>query len=356
MSTSVEHLVAQADHLIDLDRPDQALRLLGEALAQEPNHAGALCAAARAHLQTRRYDKALHAVELALAAEPDHPFPAYLRASILVAVKRPDALAAAESAVRLAPGWWPAHGVLARALVMLGRRDAALRVAQHVVALAPTESGAHYLLGDVADDVGRSTLAAAEFREALRLDPSDVAARIGLAGVDLRRGRIRSGADHLLGAAPQDPRAAGAAGALVQLVNLGFIFSLFGVGLSAFVALIALVIGGVAQGAALTWARLLCAVMAGALAIAFGWLATRVPRAARPLVRSMLRTNRNRLTPIGAGVVAVGLLAGYAASGQRLALVLLILLAFPAFLMADLMPDPDPDDEDRPRTADDILY
>jgi hypothetical protein len=131
---------------------------------------------------------------------------------------------------------------------------------------------------------------------------------------------------------------------------------LIGVGLSALVAIVALIAGAVNEGAGLTWARMICAVMAVVLALALGYVTTRVPKAAWPLVRSMMRTNSSRRLAIIGGVVAVGLLTAYAATGQRLVLFLLVLVGIPVALTMDLVPDPDPDDEHKPKTADDILY
>jgi hypothetical protein len=82
------------------------------------------------------------------------------------------------------------------------------------------------------------------------------------------------------------------------------------------------------------------------------FLATRIPPAARPLLRSMLRTNRNRFVPIFAGLAAVVLLGAFAATGQKAVLALLVLIAFPAFLMADQVGD----NPRGPRTVEDIFF
>src|SRR5262249_30263918 len=103
--------------------------------------------------------------------------------------------------------------------------------------------------------------------------------------------------------------------------------------------------------AGLVWAQVLCAAMAILLLGGLIFLATRIPAAARPLLRSMLRTNRNRFVPIFAGLAAVTLLAAFAVTGQKGVLALLVLIAFPAFLMADLVGD----DPKGPRSVEDIF-
>jgi tetratricopeptide (TPR) repeat protein len=351
-----DELVERAEHLVEVGRVDEAITFLGQALAADPHHVGALCELARAHSNKDRHLEALRAVDAALAVAPEHGYAAFLRAAVLVDAKFPQALAAAEYAVRLRPEFWPAHGVLARALNLAGRRREALDVARHTVSLAPAEPGAHRVLADVAEDAGDKKLAEAEYREALRLDPSDSIARIGLAGLDIRRGRIRSGAGHLLDAAPLDSRAAELAGGLRHLVSAGLMICLIGVAVSAVVAIIALIVGAVNETAGLTWARMVCAVMAVVMALALGYVTTRVPKAAWPLVRSMMRTNASRRLAIIGGLLAVGLLTAYAATGQRLVLFLLVIVGIPVALTLDLVPDPDPEDEHRPKTANDILY
>jgi hypothetical protein len=129
------------------------------------------------------------------------------------------------------------------------------------------------------------------------------------------------------------------------------VISLFGVALSAGVALVALIAGSFTH-TGLIWAQVLCAVMAALLLGGLVFLATRIPRAARPLLRSMLRTNRNRFVPIFAGLAAVALLTAFAATGQKAVLALLVLIAFPAFLMADQVGD----DPKGPRTVEDIFF
>lgn len=354
MTSQADQLVERAEHLIDIGRADDALRLLGEALAAEPQHAGALTEMARAHRVGKRPVEALRAVDRALAIAPQDGYAAYLRADILVDLKYPQALEAADHAVRVRPWWWAAHAVRARALVLFRRRDEALAAARHAVSLEPNIAGSHYALADVAEDIGHKDLAEAEYREALRLNPTDAAARIGLAGLDMRRWRLRRGADHLLEAAPLTPRAADIASGLQRFVDLAFMLCLAAVGVAALVAIASLIVGAVAGTGV---GRVMCAVMAGLLVFGSAFMATRMPRAGWPLIRSMVRVHRTRMLAVVAAPLAVALLGAYAATGQKLVLFVLVLVAIPLALTADLMsPEYNEEREKKPKTADDILY
>jgi tetratricopeptide (TPR) repeat protein len=345
-----DDLVLRAEHLLDIGRTDDALKLLQQAIAGDPTHVDALCTTARAYLRKGETDDALRAAETALSQDPASGYAAYLRAAALLTAGSPFALPAAELAVRLDPEFWPSYGTLAGALIKNGYPGQALEMAQRAVALAPHAAAAHTMLGGIADDARDRKLAESAYREALRLKPDYTAARVGLAALQFGRWRVRTAAGHLLAAAANDPAAAAAAGGLRTLITFGLVISLFGVALSAGVALVALIAGSFTQG--LVWAQVLCGVMAGLLLGGLIFLATRIPRAARPLLRSMLRTNRNRFVPIFAGLAAVALLAAFAATGQKAVLALLVLIAFPAFLMADQVGD----DPKGPRTAEDIFF
>jgi tetratricopeptide (TPR) repeat protein len=349
--SEADDLVLRAEHLLDIERTDDALKLLQQAIAADPTHVDALCTTARAYLRKGETDDALRAAETALSQDPASGYAAYLRAAVLLAAGSPFALQAAQLAVRLDPEFWPSYGTLAGALVKNGYPAQALEIAQQGVALAPHEAAVHTMLGGIADDAGQRKLAESAYREALRLKPDYTAARVGLAALQFGRWRVRTAAGHLIAAAANDPVAAAAAGGLRTLITFGMVISLFGVALSAGVALVALVAGSFTHPG-LVWAQVLCAVMAALLLGGLVFLATRIPRAARPLLRSMLRTNRNRFVPIFAGLAAVALLAAFAATGQKAVLAVLVLIAFPAFLMADQVGD----HPKGPRTVEDIFF
>ncbi len=305
--SEADNLVLRAEHLLDIERTDDALKLLQQAIAADPTHVDALCSTARAYLRKGETDDALRAAETALSIEPANGYAAYLRAAVLLTAGSPVALQAAELAVRIDPEFWPAYGTLAGALVKNGYPAHALEIAKQGVALAPHEAAAHTMLGGIADDARQRKLAESAYREALRLKPDYTAARVGLAALQFGRWRVRTAAGHLIAAAANDPVAAAATGGLRTLITFGMVISLFGVALSAGVALVALIAGSF-NHAGLTWAQVLCAVMAVLLFGGLIFVATRIPRAARPLLRSMLRTNRNRFVPIFAGLAAVLLL------------------------------------------------
>lgn len=317
-------LVAQAEHLLDVRRTDEALRLLLRVVATDPDNAEAFCALSRAQLRQGRIEPALRAAEAALARDPRSGYAAYLRATALVAAKRAEGLGAAEIAVRLVPGFWPAYGTLAGALLTAGRPADALAAARHAVALAPLDAGAHTLLGGMADDTKDRRTAEAAYREALRLQPDHAPARLGLAVLHFGRWRVRSATGHLVAAAAADPGDAEVALGLRRLVVAGLALSMAGVGASGLVGLVALV-------AEDDWSRLLCGTSAVVFLAGLIYLVTRVPRAARPLVRAELRVDRWRLVPVVAAPATVLLLALYAVTGALLVLGVLLAVVLTCF-------------------------
>ena len=82
--SEADNLVLRAEHLLDIERTDDALRLLQQAVAADPTHVDALCTTARAYLRKSETDEALRAAETALALEPSSGYAAYLRASVLL--------------------------------------------------------------------------------------------------------------------------------------------------------------------------------------------------------------------------------------------------------------------------------
>ncbi len=208
-SADVPADLERAQHLLDLRRPAEAERVLGQVLAGDPQSGAALRLLTMALHQQDRDREALTAVERAIATEPDEEHGHRLHSILLAALDRPaDAVGAAREAVRLEPYLWMTHYTLGMAL-RLGRRPqsaAALECANQALRLAPHASEAHNLAGLCLDDLKRPVEARQAYAEALRLDPDNTMALNNLAADTLDRGKLGAAGRLLTSALSSDPQ------------------------------------------------------------------------------------------------------------------------------------------------------
>lgn len=197
-----------ADHLLQVGRPELAIDLLVRYLADAPDTARPLLLLALANERLRRYDEALRCTDRAVAVEPMLMDCWVRRAAALLELKRVDeAIESARRATELAPDNGMTHYVLARALMLKpGNDDEVLAVARTTVGLLPNMAEAHSLLGLVQAQAGDLDAAAEAWRAALAIDPDNVGARNNLAGIDLRKRRGKKAMRGLRAAAANDPQ------------------------------------------------------------------------------------------------------------------------------------------------------
>ncbi|MTD16941.1 tetratricopeptide repeat protein [Nakamurella sp. YIM 132087] len=196
----------RADHLLDLERPADAMRAVSAVLADDPQNTRALCLAARAEMALQRPDAAAEFARRAHRTDPGNDWP--LRLLALAENRRGQHLAAEHSAaqaVSISPFVWQTHQVLA-AVLADNSPARALPVVERAIALAPQEPEPHNLKAGIALDRGDVATAEREYLEALRLDPQNSAAINGLGLVSLRRRRSLSAAARFADALGQDPR------------------------------------------------------------------------------------------------------------------------------------------------------
>lgn len=241
------HRLTKARHLLAVGRADEAKRLLGEALAEQPDDPELHLAMAEAHRAAGEIDDALAAARRSLAIDPS--VPALHVAAVahrqlgefdesLALIDR--ALSERADSARLHVGraltlagpwllWWPdldrtvddadrrltaAHHSCdraaaldpemavvpyARAVIALGRDDlpAAANHLTDTLRLDAELAAAHLLLGRVRARQGMGRLASRHFADAGRLDPSQDAPRLWLRALGRpfsrrarRRGRV----------------------------------------------------------------------------------------------------------------------------------------------------------------------
>ncbi len=216
--SSERQALAKAHSLVALNRWEDALGLLGPALADSSTVATAQCLRAQCLLGLDQPRAARQAAELALAAAPDDEWAHRLRALALLGTGRGrQALGAAREAVRLAPDSVPALNLLASVQLRRGAGDEAKKTAAAALAADPHDALAHLTVGTVAVADHDWDAAEVACREGLRLDPENSDLAIALATVIKGSGRRDEAAQVYLAAARSDPTDARARHGLARL-------------------------------------------------------------------------------------------------------------------------------------------
>jgi tetratricopeptide (TPR) repeat protein len=205
---SSESALTRAEHLLDLHRPQEALRAIAAELARDPNNVSALSLAARAELDLGEPQRARKFASRAAAAQPHAEYPLRLLALSLHALGRfSDSCEAAKSAVANAPNLWQTHYTLAYLSAGVpGKSSVAREAARRAVELAPLEAETHAVMGQVALEEGDQATAESALREALRLNPNLAMARNDLGRLALLRKDHFGAAGHFAHAAAGDVR------------------------------------------------------------------------------------------------------------------------------------------------------
>jgi len=208
--TAAEH---RADSLNVLGRHDQALAVVGPALASNTDDVGLLVQAAVASAGLHRLEEALRLLRSAAAADPGSS--RVHRIISFVALERgavDEAVQAAYRAVQLSPFDPYAHAQLARACARQGNREYAVMAASRAIELAPDLADSHIAMADVRFPEGgpkppKADLKVAEthLMRALQIEPGNASALNDLARVHLALGHQVRAAGHLASAVRADP-------------------------------------------------------------------------------------------------------------------------------------------------------
>lgn len=297
----------RAEHLLEINRPQEALRVLAGLLAQNPEDSYVLCAAARAQLDLNKPRRAHELASRATAADPHAEHPLRLLALSLKQMRRSvKACEAAQAAVANAPNLWLTHYVLAYVSAgMPGMSSVAWEAARRAVELAPYEADTHAVLGQVAVEDGDKTAAENALREALRLNPDHAMARNDLGRLQLLRKDPFGAASHFAHAAANDVRMD------VALQNIDIALAM-AVGRIVFWVSVAVFVLGrfavlVEGEGAIWWGYALLAVLVG-LGI---WQLTLIVPAFRGRLGPYLRSlpHRDRMMTATVGLVVFGMIA-----------------------------------------------
>jgi Flp pilus assembly protein TadD len=196
---STSGLIHEAQALLALGRPHEALQIAGMATVIRTPDATVHCVMATSHLALGHVGDAFDEIERAAKLEPEWEWPHRLRAMALLReaedfggrrarrLQRKAARAARE-AVRRAPVTPEAHCLLGFAEITLGRVGPARAAARRAVELAPDEASGWVVVSLVELTDGQWAAAAYAARRALAIDPGEEAAATVLASAQHRLG------------------------------------------------------------------------------------------------------------------------------------------------------------------------
>jgi tetratricopeptide (TPR) repeat protein len=205
----------RAGVLLSMRRYEEAVRLLADVVAAEPDSPRAWCMLAQAQLGVGRAHDGLLAARRAIALDPALGWPHRLASAALQRIG--DCQAAVDSALeacRLEPHTWLSHLALAQAAIngpdyigpdaaprfeLAGRAVAAARE------LAPEAAEVHFVAGQLSLKRGDKEAAAEHFRRALACDPAHGSALNELGRISLEQGNTGAAARHFIQAARTAP-------------------------------------------------------------------------------------------------------------------------------------------------------
>lgn len=183
----------RASALSELGRHTEAMELVNQVLARDPENAEAHLLVASVSISLGNFKQARTAAERAIALDPQDARGHELRSAVLLQLGYPNkALRSAEEAARLSPDDSTALLILSEAALGQGRIRRATQAAQRLVSMVPDEPGGYHCLGMIALHQRLFAKAEMHFRKALEIDPDNFEAlnNLGLA-VAQQKGRKR---------------------------------------------------------------------------------------------------------------------------------------------------------------------
>ena len=200
-------LLERAEVLIDAGRSRDALPLIRQARAADPQSARACCFHAMAHINLEEWREAREPAEAAVRLEPDGEWGQRLRAIALLNLgENKAALQAAEAALRVSPELREALHITLRCQWALGKKREARETAGRLQRIAPEWSATHDFYGKMALDERKWKEAEPYYRRALELNPHSWTAMHNL-GLSLRgQGRRKEAIECFHLAAKIDPQ------------------------------------------------------------------------------------------------------------------------------------------------------
>jgi arylsulfatase A-like enzyme/Flp pilus assembly protein TadD len=188
-------------------RPDEAMRLFREILAERPSFANAYANLAHVLAEQGRFEEAIGVLELALAkgAETESML-SRLGCYLQEAGRLEDSARVLETVIRANPDDAEAYNFLGITYARLGRRDDALRAIEHLLTLDPSYASAYVNLGSIHLAASDFTSAETSLRKALSIDPKLATAWNGLGVALASTGRGEEALDAWRRTIDLDPR------------------------------------------------------------------------------------------------------------------------------------------------------
>ncbi len=173
-----------------------ALRVLDETAASEPDNAQVLCSRGDVLTDLGRYGAAIETYDAAIRIRPDQS-ELYDFKGIALALdgRLEEALFCLDQALEIAPDSLNTMNNRANVLKKLGRLDEAVQQFDSVIARLPNFAPAHNNKGSALVALRRFDEAIASFDLVLEFDPAQIEARTNRAGALVRAGRLEEAAD-----------------------------------------------------------------------------------------------------------------------------------------------------------------
>ena len=313
--------LARAQVLCELKRYPEAVQILGEALARDPQNVSGWCLMAQAEIGRERFQPAHDAAKRAAVLDPGSEWAQRLLAIAYRGLGSHEASRrCAEEAVRLAPHEWRGYVQLAFARSAVGDRRGAEEAADRGLALAPEQPSIHLAAGAVAAANGQRRRAQECFRQVLALDPDNALAHNELARLRLRRrvaanvnsGGLAAAAEGFMSGVRADPTQQ------VSRRNLELVLRIFLRAQAYFIFLAAWVVFlfGSSQHAPSGGSRALPLVLLALLAIYALRFVIGLPRQLRRMLVRTAFTGAVALASVGEVIAIGGLVGNAAGSGQ----------------------------------------
>ncbi len=170
--------------------PQNAVELIGKAIALDPRQAAAHSNLGSAWKDLKRPQEALASFDRALRLDPNAAGAFYNRGAVLQELGRPqEALDSYAQALRLQPGYAEAHNNRGISLQSLGRLEEALASFGRALQCNPGYVEAFYNRGNILQELGRPEAALASFDRALQIQPGHAEAHYNRAVVLQELGR-----------------------------------------------------------------------------------------------------------------------------------------------------------------------
>ena len=199
-------LLDRGDHLLEMKRPQEAIKEFQRALAITPEDPIALCYMAYSFLLLKRHDDSLDWAGRAIAASPHSTWAFRVKAHAhLGKDQRKSAYESATQAVALQPEDIMSLTLLGDCALALDRHEEVRVLAELVRKQAPESVNGHLLLAHLAEAEGKPADAAEHFEKVLELDSNNADALSSLASIRGRDNRFGESVDLMRGALSVDP-------------------------------------------------------------------------------------------------------------------------------------------------------